>query len=208
MTHRRAEMDCDALGTSCANGSGAKAALDSKLTAAPGAALRVLNQLQQGDWAPAEYKLQVEYPFHVECKTQPWIVQLLGLCNGAKTGRETAGSHRLRADCPGNVTRPVRAGPRAVDLRGLSSVRLGQQYNQLHLRRRKISRHIGRQVARAHYSFPGHAGLIQAQARPTVNRKNRIASASTNPAWRGRPSFARATWPPTCRVTSLRLRWS
>ena len=89
MTHRRAEMDwLMRWERAAANGSGAKAALDSKLTAAPGAALRVLNQLQQGDWAPAEYKLEVEYPFHVECKTQPWIVQLLGLCNGAKTGRE------------------------------------------------------------------------------------------------------------------------
>ncbi|MEO8128055.1 MAG: methyltransferase [Bryobacteraceae bacterium] len=89
ITHRRAEMAwLMRWERGAADGSGAKAVLDSKLTASPQAALRVLNQLQQGDWAPTEYNLQVEYPFHVECRTQPWIVQLLGLCNGAKTGRE------------------------------------------------------------------------------------------------------------------------
>ncbi len=89
MTHRRAEMDwLMRWEQAVANGTGAKKALDSRLTAAPGAALSVLNQLQGGDWAPAEYKLQVDYPFHVECKIQSWIAQLLGLCNGAKTGRE------------------------------------------------------------------------------------------------------------------------
>ena len=89
MTHRRAEMDwLMRWERAAANGTGAKTALDSRLTAAPGAALSVLNHLQDGDWAAAEYKLRVDHPFHVECKIQPWIVQLLGLCNGAKTGRE------------------------------------------------------------------------------------------------------------------------
>ena len=89
MTHRRAEMDwLMRWERAAANGTGAKTALDSRLTAAPGAALSVLNQLKDGDWTAAEYTLQVDYPFHVECKTQPWIVQLLGLCNGTKTGRE------------------------------------------------------------------------------------------------------------------------
>ncbi len=89
MTHRRAEMDwLMRWERAVANGTGAKKALDSPLTAAPGAALSVLNHLRDGDWTPAEYKLQVDYPFPVECKIQSWMVQLLGLCNGAKTGRE------------------------------------------------------------------------------------------------------------------------
>ena len=88
-THRRAEMDwLMRWERSVANGTGAKKALDSRLIAAPGAALSVLNRLRDGDWTPAEYKLQVDYPFPVECKIQSWIVQLLGLCNGTKTGRE------------------------------------------------------------------------------------------------------------------------
>lgn len=69
MTHRRAEMDwLMRWERAAADGTGAKTALDSRLTTAPGAALSVLNQLQDGDWAAAEYKLQVDYPFHVEAR--------------------------------------------------------------------------------------------------------------------------------------------
>ena len=89
ITHRRAEMDwLMRWEQAVANGTGTKKALDSRLIAAPGAALNVLSQLRDGDWTTAEYKLRVDYPFPVECKIQSWIVQLLGVCNGTKTGRE------------------------------------------------------------------------------------------------------------------------
>jgi SAM-dependent methyltransferase len=88
-THRRTEMDwLLRWERAAANGTATKMVLDSRLAAAPGSTLRVMNQLKDGDWEPAEYILQVDHPFRVECRTQPWIVQLLGLCNGAKTGRE------------------------------------------------------------------------------------------------------------------------
>jgi hypothetical protein len=88
-THRRAEMDwLLRWERAIANGAGASLALNSRLAAAPGSELRVINHLKNGNWAAKEYRLQVDYPFHVECRTQPWILHLLSLCDGSKTGTQ------------------------------------------------------------------------------------------------------------------------
>jgi SAM-dependent methyltransferase len=69
-----------------ADGSGATRALTSGLIATPGAELRVLNRLENGNWAAAEHLLQINYPFSMECQTQPWMAYLLSKCDGTKTG--------------------------------------------------------------------------------------------------------------------------
>jgi SAM-dependent methyltransferase len=85
----RAEMDwlLDWEG-SVANGAGVAKVLDSALRAAPDIELRVVNRLQDGDWAAGGYLLQSDYPFSMDYQTQPWMAYLLSKADGKKTGRE------------------------------------------------------------------------------------------------------------------------
>ena len=46
------------------------------------------NRMQDGEWNPAAYQLQADYPFSMEMEPQPWMVYLLSKCDGKKTGRE------------------------------------------------------------------------------------------------------------------------
>jgi methylase of polypeptide subunit release factors len=73
---------------SVAAGTGAARVLRAKLRAAAGIELRVVNQLQDGEWAASEYLLIANYPFSMELKTQPWVAYLLSKCDGLKTGLE------------------------------------------------------------------------------------------------------------------------
>ncbi|MEO8128054.1 MAG: class I SAM-dependent methyltransferase [Bryobacteraceae bacterium] len=85
----RAEMDwlLDWEGLAAGSG-GASRVLDGALTAAPDIELRVVNRLQDGDWAATGYQLQAEYPFKMDVEPQPWMIYLLGKCDGRKTGRQ------------------------------------------------------------------------------------------------------------------------
>ncbi len=85
----RAEMDwlLDWEG-SVAGGTAVSEVLDSALTSAPDVELRVTNRMQDGEWNPAAYQLQADYPFSMEMEPQPWMVYLLSKCDGKKTGRE------------------------------------------------------------------------------------------------------------------------
>jgi hypothetical protein len=86
---QRAEMDWLLnWEASVARGSGTAMVLDRALTAAPDTELRVVNRLQDGDWAAAEYLLQTDYPFSMDCQTQPWMAYVLSKADGTKTGRE------------------------------------------------------------------------------------------------------------------------
>jgi SAM-dependent methyltransferase len=85
-THR-AEMDwLLAWEAAVADGSGAERALRSRLAAVPGIQLRVMNRMEEGDWAAVEHILQTDAPFSMECRTQPWMAYLLSKCDGTKTG--------------------------------------------------------------------------------------------------------------------------
>ena len=85
----RAEMDwlLDWEG-SVAGATATAQLLDGALTAAPDIELRVVNRLQDGDWAATGYQLQADYPFSMELRPQPWMIYLLSKCDGKKTGRE------------------------------------------------------------------------------------------------------------------------
>jgi len=85
----RAEMDwlLDWEGLAAGNGGGARV-LDEALTAAPDVELRVVNRLQEGEWAATGYQLQAEYPFRMDMEPQPWMIYLLSKCDGQKTGRQ------------------------------------------------------------------------------------------------------------------------
>lgn len=87
-THR-AELDwlLDWEG-SVAGGTDTTQVLDGTLTAAPDIELRVVNRLQDGDWAATGYQLQSGYPFNMDLQPQPWMLYLLSKCDGKKTGRE------------------------------------------------------------------------------------------------------------------------
>ncbi len=71
-----------------ASGTATTELLDGALTASPDVELRVVNRLQDGDWAATGYQLLSEYPFGMELQPQPWMIQLLTKCDGKKTGRE------------------------------------------------------------------------------------------------------------------------
>jgi methylase of polypeptide subunit release factors len=62
--------------------------LNSRLKAAPGAELKVSHRLEDGQWSVSEHLLQIERPFSMETRTDPWVPYLLSLCDGTKTGAE------------------------------------------------------------------------------------------------------------------------
>ena len=50
--------------------------------------LRVIHRIEQGTLTPADFTLQADYPFRMECRVHPWTVALLEICDGDKTGLE------------------------------------------------------------------------------------------------------------------------
>jgi len=62
--------------------------LDSPLHASRQTEFVVRHSLEEGIWNPSSYALQLEDPFTMECKAQPWMAHLISLCDGKVTGRE------------------------------------------------------------------------------------------------------------------------
>jgi len=72
--------------------------------------LRVLHRIEQGALTPAEFALQVAYPFNMECEVHPWTAALIELCDGSRTGLELH-SHCLENNwIPAEITAEKFAG--------------------------------------------------------------------------------------------------
>ncbi|HEV1992996.1 MAG TPA: class I SAM-dependent methyltransferase [Candidatus Acidoferrum sp.] len=74
--------------TAAAESTGNDLVLQSRLRASAHCELLALNRIQDGDWAAVGYKLQVDYPFDMEMRMEPWVGLLLPRCNGTLTGAE------------------------------------------------------------------------------------------------------------------------
>ena len=53
--------------------------------------LRVLHRVEQRALTPAEFALQVAYPFNMECPVHAWTAALVEVCDGSRTGLELHG---------------------------------------------------------------------------------------------------------------------
>jgi len=62
--------------------------LDSPLLASQRTEFAITHRLQQGFWNPSSYRLQIEYPFLMECLAQPWMAHMISLCDGQAAGRK------------------------------------------------------------------------------------------------------------------------
>ncbi len=142
--------------------------LDSTLHASRETEFEVIHRLANGAWDPSSYKLRTGHPFSMECVAQPWMAHLLSLCDGRATGREVLMELIRNEVLPGAASQDEFARAVATLASGGflevgDSDRLRQQNDQLQLRRRKIARNVGRQVARSPDCFPSHAGLVEAE---------------------------------------------
>ncbi|HTP34823.1 MAG TPA: class I SAM-dependent methyltransferase [Candidatus Acidoferrales bacterium] len=54
----------------------------------PDCELRVLSRVQEGQFVPQAFSLEVERPFTTECRCQEWLVRLVAGCDGKKSWRE------------------------------------------------------------------------------------------------------------------------
>ncbi len=59
--------------------------LDSRPALSPEAELCVKHRLRSGVLAPVQFTLQAEYPFSIECQTEPWMAIMLARCDGMNT---------------------------------------------------------------------------------------------------------------------------
>ncbi len=59
--------------------------MDSRPIASPKLELRVLHRMRDGELTPSEFTFQTDYPFSMECKSQPWMVMLAARCDGKMT---------------------------------------------------------------------------------------------------------------------------
>jgi SAM-dependent methyltransferase len=58
---------------------------------APSLELHAIHRMKDGDLAPEQFSLHVDYPFDVDCRVQPWVGFLLPQCDGKLTVRELLG---------------------------------------------------------------------------------------------------------------------
>ena len=72
--------------------------------------LRVLHRVEQGALMPAEFTLQVAYPFNMECEVHPWTAALIELCDGSRTGLELHGHCLEHGWIPAEITAEKFAG--------------------------------------------------------------------------------------------------
>ncbi len=62
--------------------------LNSSLHASHQAEFVVTHHLEGDSWNPSSCKLQIRYPFDMECLAQPWMAHMISLCDGRATGRD------------------------------------------------------------------------------------------------------------------------
>jgi len=72
--------------------------------------LRVLHRVEQGALTPAEFALQVAYPFNMECQVHPWTASLIEACDGCRTGLELHGHCLENGWIPAEITAEKFAG--------------------------------------------------------------------------------------------------
>lgn len=48
----------------------------------------VRHRLENDQWVPSGYTLQIDRPFVVDCDADPWMANLIALCDGKSTGRD------------------------------------------------------------------------------------------------------------------------
>jgi len=65
--------------------------------------LRVIHRVEEGALAPADFTLQTDYPFRMECHVHPWTAALIEACDGIRTGRELHDWCLAQSWIPGDV---------------------------------------------------------------------------------------------------------
>ena len=48
----------------------------------------VRHRLENDEWAPTGYTLQIDRPFITDCDAHPWMANLIAICDGKATGRD------------------------------------------------------------------------------------------------------------------------
>lgn len=77
----------------------------------------VRHRLENDQWAPARYTLQIDRPFVVDCDADPWMANLIALCDGAATGRD----HMKALQRGGVISKDIPSAEFAKALTGLIS---------------------------------------------------------------------------------------
>ena len=62
--------------------------LQSRPVAAPELDVHITHRMRDGALAPQEFGMEIAYPFESECKCEGWIVTMVAMCNGRRTGTE------------------------------------------------------------------------------------------------------------------------
>lgn len=60
----------------------------SKPAAAPGVTLDAVHRVERGEFVPQSLTLEVDYPFSMECKVQPWMPVMVARCDRTSTVEE------------------------------------------------------------------------------------------------------------------------
>lgn len=79
--------------------------------------LEVRHRLEDDQWVPAGYTLQIDRPFIVDCGAAPWMANLIAICDGKATGRD----HMMALKNAGVIPSDVPAADFAKALTGLIS---------------------------------------------------------------------------------------
>ncbi len=62
--------------------------LDTPLHSGSGIDFEVSHRLENDQWSPTAYRLEIHQPFEVECEAAPWMANLIAICDGKTTARE------------------------------------------------------------------------------------------------------------------------
>ena len=91
--------------STAASSDAARLLLEAKPVPSKNLELRVIHRVDEAALAAADFTLQTDYPFRMECHVHPWTAALIEACDGSRTGRE------LHEDCrrQGWISPDVRA---------------------------------------------------------------------------------------------------
>jgi hypothetical protein len=67
---------------------GASKLLGARIRASREARLTVEQQLTDDGWAAQDFRLEIDHPFRMEIRVQPWVPHLLAIADGSVTGAE------------------------------------------------------------------------------------------------------------------------
>ncbi len=77
----------------------------------------VRHRLDNNEWVPAGYRLQIDRPFIADCDAAPWMANLIALCDGKATGRD----HMKALQRGGVIPKELTAAEFAKAIAGLIS---------------------------------------------------------------------------------------